>query len=329
MRDRDITRAGARHPRVWIAALACVGVWGAGHAAAWAQDDGPLPPEAKTTTAQLELNHKAVEAVEAKQYEEAIKLFEAALQLGEMNVTYLNLGRTLARVGRCADAARAYDKVMSAPRVPDPPRDVIAQVLRNYRDALKTECPGTLKLTCASPDIQITIDDQPPVACAEGTLTAAAGKHRLQASNGVAREEHYIQLEGNDTVEVTIQLSAPPPPKSDAKLATWGWIVGGVGAATLLTATIVDVAVIGPNIKTLRGDPAPPESASEFDKLKEDTQSAQSLNKGLLIGGGLLLTTGAVLVILDMTSEPSAAPGATLTPWVTPDGTGAAWGTTW
>lgn len=329
MRDRDIARTTPQRSRVWIAALVCVGVWGAGHATAQAQDDGPLPPMAKTTEAQLELNHKAVEAVEAKQYEEAIKLFEAALQLGEMNVTYLNLGRTLARVGRCAEAATAYDKVMSAPRVPDPPRDVIAQVLRNYRDALKTECPGTIKLVCASPDIQVTVDDQAPVDCSEGTITAAAGKHRLQASNGVAREEHYIQLEGNDTVEVTIRLDPPTPTDQGGKLATWGWIVGGVGAATLLTATIIDVAVIGADIDELDRLETQPGQEAAFNETRDSIESNQSLNTGLWIGGGLLLTTGAVLVILDMTSDSSAPQGAALTPWVTPDGAGAAWGMTW
>ena len=46
------------------------------------------------TEAQIEMNAKAIEAVNQKDYAKAIKLFQASIALGELNITYLNMART-------------------------------------------------------------------------------------------------------------------------------------------------------------------------------------------------------------------------------------------
>lgn len=71
---------------------------------------------------QVKLNQSAVEAILAEDYEKAAGLLEASLELGQLNVTWLNLGRAYQKLGRCDEARKAYLSVVTAPAVDEPPR---------------------------------------------------------------------------------------------------------------------------------------------------------------------------------------------------------------
>lgn len=79
--------------------------------------------EATFSAEQIELNQSAAEATQAGDYLSAEEHFRASLELGESNVTWLNLGRMFARAGKCLDARDAYARVRTAPKL---------QVVRRY-----------------------------------------------------------------------------------------------------------------------------------------------------------------------------------------------------
>src|SRR5262245_40352957 len=99
---------------------------------------------AEPTEAQSELYHRAHAAFEAGDYATATSLLRSALELGELNILYLSLGRALYRDHRCREADDAYLKALKAPAVSEPaPSDVAAKV-ETYRADLSKSCPGTL-----------------------------------------------------------------------------------------------------------------------------------------------------------------------------------------
>jgi len=153
---------------------------------AQARGPGPLPeppddppPTVEPSDAQLELNALAVQASREGDNEKAIDLFTASLALGDLNVTWLNLGRAYATAGQCEDALEAYDTVPFVPRVPNPPHSQVHDILVGYRDELIDEqCAGTLDLACEPPGMEIFLDDR-VIPCPDAPMTISWGEHEL------------------------------------------------------------------------------------------------------------------------------------------------------
>lgn len=103
---------------------------------AFAQDESAAEPSSR----QVALNARAVEAIENGQYSLAINRLEESLELGPLNITYLNLGRAYQLMGRCAQAIEAYEKVEGAPHVPRPEHRVILAKTSTYLDETRTTC---------------------------------------------------------------------------------------------------------------------------------------------------------------------------------------------
>lgn len=89
---------------------------------------------------QRELNDDAVRALTEGDYAKAITLLEEALYLGELNVTYLNLGRAYQLLGRCEQAREAFDKALEAPRAEQPPPGLVENKTREYMRELDQGC---------------------------------------------------------------------------------------------------------------------------------------------------------------------------------------------
>lgn len=100
----------------------------------------PAQATVEPSNAQLELNNRAVKAIVAKDYPKAVRLFRSSLDLGELNITYVNMGRAYQYMGNCKDAEKAFDKALSAPAVAQPSADKIAAVIAKYRKELKESC---------------------------------------------------------------------------------------------------------------------------------------------------------------------------------------------
>lgn len=106
---------------------------------AQAQSDD-AQPTVEPSSAQLELNNRGVQAIVAKQYGTAVRLFRSSTDLGELNITYVNMGRAYQYMGECENAEDAYAKALNAPAVASPSPDKIAAVIKRYRAELKESC---------------------------------------------------------------------------------------------------------------------------------------------------------------------------------------------
>lgn len=95
---------------------------------------------AEPTDAQTSLNDDGVRAMIEGDYAGAVSLLERSIRLGEINVTYLNLGRAYQKLGRCAKAREALQKAKTSPAVADPPASEVAAVSDQYLAELDKNC---------------------------------------------------------------------------------------------------------------------------------------------------------------------------------------------
>jgi len=252
---------------------------------------------------QRDLNNAAIEAMVDGEHEKAIGLLEESLELGELNVTWLNLGRAYAKVGRCADALEAYDRMAVAPRVDEPPPEVLYDVLAKYRKELFTECPATVIIRCSQRDLTVTIDGGDPVACEGNAVEVTAGTHTFAAQrDGEVVESREVEVRGLTTSYVDFNVPVPPPspPATATGGLDWRAASGIAGLATggsmLVAAAVVDGAIIVPHIDRFeaardRGDVA---AANE---LRLAIETEQAVSTGLYIAGGTVLAAGGGLLV--------------------------------
>ncbi|MGM0557642.1 MAG: hypothetical protein ACQEVA_14760 [Myxococcota bacterium] len=114
--------------------------------AAWAQDEpsGEQREERAFVTPspeQRDLNERAFEAMSYEEYARAASYLEEALSIGELNVSYLNLGRAYQKMGECEKARAALDSVSDAPKVERPSPEFVERKAADYLDELPDECP--------------------------------------------------------------------------------------------------------------------------------------------------------------------------------------------
>ncbi len=110
---------------------------------AFAQDAQPAEqPVAEPSEAQLSLNDDGVRAMIEGDFAGAVAQLERSIRLGEINVTYLNLGRAYQKMGRCAKARGALEKAKTAPAVADPPPSEVRAVADRYLAELAEDCTG-------------------------------------------------------------------------------------------------------------------------------------------------------------------------------------------
>jgi len=242
---------------------------------------------------QKALNEKGVLAIIDGEFDRAIGLLLSSLALGETNVTYLNLGRAYARNGDCVEALDAYAKAETAPAVEAPSAAEVLQVLERYRSEVDMEkCPARVTLECEPATLRVEIDGGDAMACPTVPLKLAAGPHYFRAVYRERAAELEVELAPAEvrTLRLVVDTSAPLPGGDEGLSATalWGTIVGSVGLATLVTAVIIDFAVLGPDIEAYeRGDGG---SRSSIETL-------QGVNLGLFIGGGVMVATGLALLL--------------------------------
>lgn len=104
--------------------------------------DAQEPSQAivEPTAAQLELNNQGVTAISERNFEQAVRLFKASLDLGELNITYVNMGRAYQYLNECDDAADAYERALRSPAIAEPSPEEIAEVVERYQNELAESC---------------------------------------------------------------------------------------------------------------------------------------------------------------------------------------------
>lgn len=145
---------------------------------------------AEPSSDQVKLNQSAVDAILAEDYEKAVGLLKASLELGELNVTWLNLGRAHQKLGNCEEARNAYLSVVTSPAVADPPASLINAKAEQYLEELDEACPK---------------DDQ---------TAGASGQE--------------VKDEPNDSQAEVTQGGEGAPPAEDSNVLGWSTTLGGV-----------------------------------------------------------------------------------------------------
>ncbi|MEZ4459953.1 MAG: tetratricopeptide repeat protein [bacterium] len=261
---------------------------------------------------QLNANNEGVRALVEKDYSKAVGSFQSSLRLGEANITWLNLGRTYQKMGRCLDARDAYEKAKTAPPVASPTLDEVEKVRTAYASELPAVCPAVVTVKC---DSGLTINGTPstcnePHEIPPGTHTfAAAGNEQtLDLAEG---EFKTIAIEAQ--VSVTPPTITPAPNSGFSTAEVVGLGIAGLGGATMLTALILDQTYVGTKV-----DAAEQDGATQTQRT--EATDAQGLNKVVLFTGVGLAAVGGLVYAFGPEDSPQA------TVWLAPSPSGVAFG---
>ncbi len=278
--------------------------------------------DAKLSKKQRQLNEQGVKAMIDGDFEKAVEIFQQSLDLGELNVTYLNLGRAYAKLGRCDEALNHYDRMAVAPRVDAPPPEQLYEILVNYRAELARECPGRVILRCSPQQMLVAIDGAEPVPCPSRAIELGAGERHIVGILGEQQVERRTEVIGMATgyVDLVIEdgresaalfaIGTPPPTTASggaSVLGSLGWAALGTGTGLLLSMVLYDTLVLGDQVDRFN------RAVARFDAetalaLRDGIESGQRVNLVLLISGASLMATGTTLLILDLVLGDGDAP---------------------
>lgn len=153
---------------------------------------------------QFEMNDKAVEAVQNKDYAKAIKLYQASIALGEVNITYLNMARTYHRMGECSKAKRLYRKTREVRyKISSPTPAEINEALNTYESELYKDCEyGELTVMCEPGKMDLFLNGNGPMSC-----PSSDNPMRLKEGEYTIRGE----LEGFNPNEIVVKVGRVDP----------------------------------------------------------------------------------------------------------------------
>ncbi len=235
---------------VWVMAVSLL------PAVAWAGDDPEM------TSRQQTLNDDAVDALDEGNYETAISLLSASLQLGELNVTHANIGRAYQNLGACQEAQTHFDAALEAPAVERPTPEQVAGAIERYRAELRETCPGYLEVECNPEGIALYIDDEGPFTCGEEPLEFEGGTYTVRGEYEGRVTETTVAVEALETSRMRLGLSsaeikepeddafsevdtmdAPPSPTPAddvSSSSTAGWLMLGAAGAAVAGGVVLD-----------------------------------------------------------------------------------------
>jgi tetratricopeptide (TPR) repeat protein len=247
---------------------------------------------------QEELNAKAFAAARANDHRLAVEFLRASLLLGEINVSHLNLGRSLSRLGRCDEARRAYQQVDASPHVMSPSRDEVLAVLSKYQAELEEQCRLTIAVDCPTEALS-RVGQEEWQSCPLSARPFVAGQYLVEVRGEGVRYTELVEL-GSESVRVSVRSSQLEVFTTEEQVATFshGWLVLGGGAAITLTALALEAWMLGSSITTLHEEAAAGRQA-RVNELREQIDFEQTLTLSLYGVGAAALLTGAVWVLID------------------------------
>ncbi|WP_168210848.1 tetratricopeptide repeat protein [Persicimonas caeni] len=253
-----------------------------------AESEAPMP-----SSEQRKLNDEAVRAIGAKDYTRAISYLEESLYLGELNITYLNLGRAYQLLGQCAKARAAYAKVAEAPAVKKPRAAFVESKAQQYQAELDETCPEQDEAPAADESSQTqAADDVEASEASEVTVGAKEGANEKpqQGADTVERPGNAAPLGGADA-------------GGNAALG-WGATVGGLvlvggGVGLHLWAESVrdEVSVEQAQFDGQRRVVNISQSQVYEHQSKANTLDTVGLSMGIV--GGLSTAAGIYLLVTD------------------------------
>lgn len=320
------------HPQRFVAAL-LAGLLATSPFQLLAQaGDGSTDEElVEPSETQQEYNDRGVILTQDRKYKEAIALFRSSLSLGELNITYLNLGRAYFRLDRCLDAREAYDAVVRAPKVKVPTPQEIGEILARFEEEYAERCSATVEMTCEG-DPMVRVDDEPARTCSSlSGWPVTPGEHTVVATYGAGDVEKTVTIEGGATQAVAFEepevVAEPEPepapkpaPAVDQGTPLYVWLTLGTGVALIGTAIAWDLAVTGPKLDELEEteEATTGSEIGDANDLRDEIDMDQTIT---LIAGGAgiaLAVTGAILWLVSGDDEPETGVSA----WVSESAAG-------
>ena len=155
---------------------------------------------------QIMLNNQAVDAANAGNYKKAEQLYNAMLQIAEMNVIWANLGGTYLKEGKCLEAAEAYKNVWTSPKISQIPAEQIEAGATAKLKELERQCNAQVVLNCTPAEMTVTIDGGAERPCSPEPLALMPGRHSVFAQTSYGFTTVAVDAEPNQTTQVAIEV---------------------------------------------------------------------------------------------------------------------------
>ncbi len=288
------------------------------------------PPIVEPTDAQMQLYDKAAAVFAKEEFDRAVRLFQAALYLGELNMLYLNMGRAYYRLGKCKEAEEAFAKVEAAPSLAHPSPAEIKLKLESYRKDLQYTCPGVLDLRCEQAGMTVSIDGAPDQTC--GAIPLDPGEHSVVAKLSGKTNEVIVNIEPRKTkvLPLRVDLEGDGPDV----FTVVGWGATGLGSALILSAVLVNYLSLAPQLDAFEEALVSLDPPTPAQTLREDIETTQSAVLLLGISGAVITAGGVVLLLLSgeetaPTTQQPGPPSSGLDIWASPESTGVRWTHSW
>jgi hypothetical protein len=204
-----------------LVVLACVLAAGPAHAAPRrtprpARKEPAAPPATPDKVDARALMQSGLKLYGAKDYLGALAVFKDAYERFPSARILLNIGTTLTKLDRKAEAANVYQRYLASADADPAKQAEVRRVLAELDAAV-----ATLELSVTPPDAEIQINDEDWVAAA--TLP----RHRVAAGTVTVRARHPAREPGEQvaratagtTLPITIALVEPPPPPAPTPVA--------------------------------------------------------------------------------------------------------------
>jgi hypothetical protein len=267
-----------------------------------------------------------------KKYSDALEQYKQAVGAWDHPAIRFNIVRCLIQLDRPVDAS---DNLKLALRFGAAPLEeaVYSEALA-YEKLLANQI-ATVAVDCAQPGVKVSLDGQALSTCpAREVRRVTPGAHQLVGSKPgfLTRTVEVIVIGGT---ERQVALSLDPVEKAariEHRFAIWKpWVVFGGGFAIAAIGGAVNLSAAGDMNEFDRAVAAkcpttsctPDQLASETRDIKQPAETKSAIGVGLMIGGGAIIATGAVLLYLNQgrTVYPTAT--ERLTPSLTPVAGGA------
>lgn len=282
---------------------------------------------ARERATQKQLNDQATQAASAGEYAKAILFLRSALELGELNVTYLNLGRAYQLNGDCAEARDAYARALDAPPVPNPPPALVRQAIERFQGELLQTCPGTLVIQCTPPELAVRVGEQN--ATCGAPLQLPPGVYTVEATQGEAsaREEVTVVAMEERTVALTVKLpraAIQPATPPAAEGSSWEdrelYLISGYSLAGLSLAAAVTGGIVRwgyqPAVDELTEIAAAPSGRlARYEQLRGVVETGEQRMVISFGVAGLLGLGAATLLTLGYLEDEAQPPAASATLW--------------
>ena len=288
------------------------------------------------TDQQIMLNNEAVMAQEAGNLKKAESLFEAMLQLQEIDFIWMQLGIIYEQQGKCVKALNAYDRVASSNTTQDMPHEEVLKLLEKCRTSYAGTCSSELVMTCSSNDITVKIDDYDPAPCTSEPIPVTTAKHTVLATGplgtmtvetqGVAHKQIPVEIKFINYEKIAQEAGVTKKQllEKSKKMKIAGWTLVGTAAASMIAGGAV--YAVGVKNRKDRLDDYKKDPVKYDDEIN-DANNLKDIGLWVMIGGAAVSVAGAAILIVDAVKSSKSHSEDTnnafvLTPYFNAEGAG-------